>query len=218
MNVIDLGLIGYDEAYEFQMELLRKRRLGLCEDTLIFLEHRPVITLGRSAKKEHLLLSEDALKEKGIELRTVDRGGDITYHGIGQLVCYYIIDLKERALGLHDYLRILEGAVMRALEEFGINSERAVGLTGVWANGEKIASIGIGVKGWVSYHGVCINVNPNWEHLSYIVPCGLQGRRTTSMEKALGFKADIESLKGAIARGLEDAFTGVKRAPQVAYA
>ncbi|MBI4335077.1 MAG: lipoyl(octanoyl) transferase LipB [Candidatus Omnitrophica bacterium] len=218
MNVIDLGLIGYDEAYELQMELLRKRRLGLCEDTLIFLEHRPVITLGRSAKKEHLLLSEEALREKGIEIRKVDRGGDITYHGIGQLVCYSMVDLKERALGIYDYLRILEEAVMCALGEFGINGKRAGGLTGVWVKGEKIASIGIGVKGWVSYHGVCVNVSPNWEHLNYIVPCGLQEKKTTSMERVLGSKVDIESLKAAIARGFEDVFAGSKRAPQVAYA
>lgn len=217
-DIVDLGRASYDEAYGIQLEVLRKRRLGLCEDTIILLEHESVITLGRTAKKDHLLMTEEALKQKGIELRRVDRGGDITYHGPGQLVCYLIVDLKKHFMGLHSYLRSLEEVVIRALNQFGITGERLDGLTGVWVGNEKIASIGIGVKGWVSYHGICINVDPNWEHLNYIVSCGLHDREMTSIKRVLRSRVEMGLLRDALVRAIGDVFGCSVAAPEVAYA
>jgi len=179
------GRLPYGAALTLQEELLDKRR-QLQEDTLILLEHPPVITFGRRAAPSHLLLPKEELARRGIEVVLTGRGGDITYHGPGQLVGYPIVDLDPLGRDLHRYLRLLEATLIGALATFDITGETVPGRTGVWVNGAKIASIGVGVRRWVSWHGFALNVGADLSGFDAIVPCGLQGVAMTSLERLLG--------------------------------
>jgi len=184
---VRLGCVPYADALALQREIAGARISGAVpQDVLLLLEHPPVVTLGRTAKAAHLLSSPEQLRARGVELFDVERGGDVTFHGPGQLVGYPIIDLKRHRRDLHWYLRHVEAALIRALEEFGIVAERNAGYTGVWTLGRKIASIGVHARDWVTWHGFALNVNTNLSYFDLIVPCGIEAVTMTSMARELG--------------------------------
>ena len=199
LEVRELGCVGYRDALALQDELVAARRRGEGADTLLLLEHPPVVTLGRSAHGEHLLLAEDALAERGVELFEVARGGDVTYHAPGQLVGYPIVDLAARdARDVHAWLRTLEELLGGALAELGVPWRRVPGWTGVFADTaentrpRKIASIGVGVRGWVTLHGFALNVDLDLAGFDAIVPCGLSAVEMTSVARELGDRAPAD--------------------------
>jgi lipoic acid synthetase len=181
----DLGLVEYGEAWKLQRRLLHQRIEGKISDVLLLLEHLPTITIGRSGTLDNVLISKERLAEEGISLFFVDRGGDVTYHGPGQLVGYPILDLRERGKDLHRYVHNLEEVILRTLRDFSVEGDREDGHPGVWVNGEEIAAIGLSVRKWVSMHGFALNLNTDLEHFSFIRPCGFSNRRATSMSKIL---------------------------------
>lgn len=204
--ILDLGLTDYEESYRIQREALARRKLGEIDDTLILVEHNSVFTIGRTGSKDNLLANEEYLAGKGIKVLNVDRGGDITFHGPGQLVVYSIMDLKKRWRDLHKYMRELEDVIMRFLKRYSVRPERAPGMTGVWVSGEKVASIGVGVSNWVTYHGLSININPDLEFFDMIYPCGLKGVKMTSLSRLTGSNISIEEAKEAIISDFDDLF------------
>lgn len=183
LEVRDLGVVPYGEALELQRGLAADRIAGHIPDTLLLLEHPPVITLGRGWKASSLPVDPDALRARGIEVFDIERGGDVTYHGPGQLVGYPIIDLNRHRPDLHWYLRSLEDVLISALSAFDITAERSTGYTGVWTGGRKIASIGIHVRQWVTWHGFALNVTTDLTPFSLIVPCGIPDVQMTSIER-----------------------------------
>ena len=181
LEVVEAGNVPYAEGLEWQRRLADERITGhLDRDLLLLLEHPPVVTLGRGSHPEHVL------QPAGIDVVEVERGGDVTYHGPGQLVGYPIIDLRNYKQDLHWYLRTLEQTLIEALGFLGIPAETNKGFTGVWTRGRKIASIGIHVKQWVTWHGFALNVTTDLSDFDRIVPCGIQGVEMTSVEKELG--------------------------------
>ncbi len=204
-----LGITPYADALEYQREVARARIAGtIPQDVLLLVEHPPVVTLGRSAKQRHLLASPELLNARGVELFEVERGGDVTFHGPGQLVGYPIIDLKRHRQDLHWYLRQVEEALIRALGELGIVAERNAGYTGVWTGGQarKIASIGVHARDWVTWHGFALNISTDLRYFDLMVPCGIDAVTMTSVNRELGSEAvtmrDVERL-------VVDAFGGV---------
>jgi len=189
-RVIELGLIGYAQAYALQKRVVAARKAGAIGDALLFCEHPNVITLGRNGKREHLLASEGVLRQKGVEFQETDRGGDITYHGPGQIVGYPIVDLGAIRRDVHWYVRMLEESMIRATAEFGIVAERVAGKTGIWVSQasteEKLAAIGVHLSRWVTSHGFAYNVATDLRYFDLIVPCGIAERKATSLEKLLG--------------------------------
>jgi lipoate-protein ligase B len=183
--VCDLGLSDYNDAWKLQQKVLEMRAAGEIPDLLLLTEHDHVFTVGKSGTEEHLFASKNALKQEGVEFYHVDRGGDITYHGPGQLVAYPILDLQEYYLDVHRYLRDLEEAIIMTLGEYGIVGERDPRYTGVWVGGKKLAAIGVKVSRWITMHGVAINVNSDLSYFDRIVPCGISGRGVTSVERML---------------------------------
>lgn len=184
-----LGLVPYGQALELQRQVARARIAGtIAEDVLLLLEHPPVVTLGRSSKERHLLASPQLLAARGVELFDVERGGDVTFHGPGQLVGYPIIDLKRHRQDLHWYLRQVEQALIDGLGDIGIAGERNVGYTGVWTQGaeRKIASIGVHARDWVTWHGFALNVSTDLSYFGLMVPCGIQSVTMTSTDRELG--------------------------------
>jgi lipoyl(octanoyl) transferase len=196
--IVDVGLIGYAEAWELQKRLVAARKTGAIEDVLLLCEHPHVITLGRNGKREHLLASEQVLRQKGVEFHPSDRGGDITYHGPGQLVGYPILNLGAIRKDVVWYVRMLEEVMIRATAEFGINAERVAEKTGIWVRGthdsnaaagateEKLGAIGVHISRWVTSHGFAYNVSTDLRYFDLIVPCGISARKATSLEKLLG--------------------------------
>ena len=178
----ELGRIRYADALALQRELVHSRKQGIVPDQLLLLEHPHVITLGRNAKPENLLASDGALERAGIALHETDRGGDVTYHGPGQLVGYPIIDLREWKRDVVGYVRALEQVLIDTLAEFGLEAARVRGLTGVWVGGRKIAALGVHISRWVTSHGFALNVTTDLSYFQYIVPCGLT-LPVTSMEQ-----------------------------------
>lgn len=178
--------IPYANALRLQHELVDAIAEEREPETVLTLEHAPVITLGRRAHPAHVLLPPEALTEKGIALIPVDRGGDVTYHGPGQLVSYPLLRLDRRGLTPRHYLRLLEEAVIRLLAGLGIPAGRLEGYTGVWTDTGKICAIGVASRRWVSFHGIALNLAPDWTHWSYIVPCGIADKPLTSVERILG--------------------------------
>jgi len=191
IDVNRLGILDYQEALKLQFEYLEKRISGEIGDTLLLLEHTPTITIGRNGNKENLLISEKILDQKNIKYYEVNRGGDITYHGPGQLVCYPIIDLKDHTKDVHKYLRTLEQIIIELLSEFDINAKRIEGLTGVFVKRSKIASIGVGIKRWVTFHGLSININTDLSYFDLIVPCGLNNNPVTSIKSWNGLNDEL---------------------------
>jgi lipoyl(octanoyl) transferase len=197
---VDLGRRGYGEVLDLQRGLCRQRIAGeQPDDMLLLVEHEPVITLGRGTRPSSLPLSAAELEAQGIPVVEVERGGDVTYHGPGQLVGYPVVQLREHRQDLHWYLRQLEGVVITALAELGVPAERTPGLTGVWTRGRKIASIGIHVKQWVTFHGFALNLTTDLRAFDLIVPCGIEGVVMTSVAAELG-RSDTAAL-WAEARG-----------------
>src|SRR5687768_9745383 len=184
--IVSLGLTPYEEALELQRTLAAERISGaIPEDILLLVEHPPVVTLGRSAKSQNLVSSPEYLASRGVELFEVERGGDVTFHGPGQLVGYPIIDLKGHKQDLHWYLRQVEEVLIRALATFEIEAQREPKYTGVWTNGRKIASIGVHARDWVTWHGFALNVATELSYFDLIVPCGIPDVRMTSVEREM---------------------------------
>lgn len=183
------------------------RRAGRVPDTLFLVEHDPVLTLGTSTQSQNLLLSEEELRSRGYEVEEVGRGGDVTYHGPGQLVGYPVLDLKPDRTDLHRYLRDLEEVLIRALQEWGLQAGREEGLTGVWLPEGKVAAIGVRVSsGWITSHGFALNVAPDLARFEVIVPCGIPGRPVTSMAQALGSTPDPSEVEASVVRAFLDVF------------
>lgn len=195
LQVLSLGRHDYKKTLELQEEYLKKRQNGEIEDTLILVEHNPVMTLGRSGKRENVIASDKILQDAGIEVIKIGRGGDVTYHGPGQIVGYPIIDLKRHKLGVKDYVYNIEEMIIRLTSrEYGVESYRDEINNGVWVNKKKITAVGFSVKRWVTMHGFALNVSTNLNHFKYIVPCGIEGREATSLEAELGVKLDFEEV------------------------
>lgn len=204
---VPLGTVSYTEALELQRTLARDRISGvISQDVLLLVEHPPVVTLGRSSKGKHLLASPGFLAKRGVELFEVERGGDVTFHGPGQLVGYPIIDLKRHKQDLHWYLRELERSLIKVLDTYGIAAEQIQGLTGVWTGGRKIASIGVHARDWVTWHGFALNVTTDLSYFDLIVPCGISGVVMTSMARELGANPDAEEVKLRVAEIFAAAF------------
>ena len=202
IHPVDLGVIGYQECYSLQCRLVALRAAGEIEDTLLLLEHPPVITIGTAGGRDSMLVSPEALEKAGVEVIETNRGGNITYHGPGQLVGYPIIDLHSYDKDVHRILRNLEQTIIDSLVDFGISGEALPELTGVWVGGDKICSIGLAVRKWVTYHGFSLNVEPDFSHWSMIHPCGLTGRRVTSIEKLIGRNPGMAAVKDSVAEKL----------------
>lgn len=205
-SLIDLGLTRYEEALTLQRRLAALRAEGQVGDLLLLLQHPPVITLGRAGRKGHLLVPESSLAALGIDFLEVERGGDITYHGPGQLVGYPILNLAEHGRDLHRYLRRLEGVLIGTLSTFGIAAARWIGRTGVWVAGRKIASIGIHLNRWVTRHGFALNVDINLAPFELIVPCGIQGIKATSMAEELSSPVSVDDATSSLVAQFEVEF------------
>src|SRR4051812_25496398 len=188
LDVRRLGRVSYAEALALQRSLVEERRAGAIADTLLLLEHPHVLTLGvrGDGGRSHILATDEALASRGIELHETGRGGDITYHGPGQLVGYPIIDLNPDRRDVHRYVRDLETVLIRTAADYGIEAGRIEGLTGVWVGNEKLAAIGVRIARWITSHGFALNVTTNLDHFQLIVPCGISDRGVTSMARLLG--------------------------------
>lgn len=207
IRVLRAGRVGYQEGLRLQERLVREVREGLVPETLVLLEHEHVITLGTSSDPGHVLVDDEERRRRGIELFETGRGGDVTYHGPGQLVGYPILDLKPDRKDLHRYLRDLETALIEALDRFGIAAGREEGYTGVWTERGKIAAIGVRVSsGWITSHGFALNVDPDLGYFDAIVPCGIEGRAVTTMARELGRTPSFDEVGDAVARALARTF------------
>ncbi len=203
-NIIDAGNLSYRDVFELQKELASKRITGDIKDSIVLAEHPPVFTIGRKGSLRNMLVDEEAMRDKGLELIRVDRGGDITFHGPGQITLYPIMDLKALKKDLNLYIRTLENAVMDFLSSYGIIPICIPGATGVWMDKyTKIASIGITVKKWVTYHGLSVNINTPLSYFDMIKPCGLEYCKMVSLASVLGRLIDMDNAK----ERLIDAFT-----------
>jgi lipoyl(octanoyl) transferase len=209
-QIVDLGLIGYAEAWALQKRVVAARKSAAIEDVLLLCQHPHVITQGRNGKRENLLASEHILKQKGVEFHATDRGGDITYHGPGQIVGYPILNLGAIRRDVVWYVRMLEEAMIQATAEFGIAAGRVAGKTGIWVgNGsseEKLAAIGVHISRWVTSHGFAYNVSTDLRFFDLIVPCGIADRKATSLEKLLGRSVQPNEVTPRIANHLGEVF------------
>jgi lipoate-protein ligase B len=207
LNVLNLDLVRYRRALELQRVLVAHRREGRIHDTLVLLRHPPVITIGRRGDEDNILAPQQWLDEEGIEVHRVERGGDVTYHGPGQLVGYPIIDLKCQRKDVGWYVHSLEEVLIRTLDDFGMSGKRVPGQIGVWLDERrKIASLGVRIERWITYHGFALNVGRDLSHFALIVPCGLRGKEMTSMEVALGQKVDMTRVRGSVVRHFSGVF------------
>jgi lipoyl(octanoyl) transferase len=218
--VVDLGRIAYDEALGLQERLVAARASGAAPDALLLCEHPHVITLGRNGRLENLRLPESALRQMGVEFHRTNRGGDITYHGPGQMIAYPILNLAGIRRDVVWYVRQLEDAMIRAAAEFGVTASRVPGCTGVWtepaaadacATREKLGSIGVHISRWVTSHGLAYNVATDLRYFDLIVPCGIEGCRTTSLEKLLARPVALSEFAPRLVAGLGQAL-GLKMA------
>ena len=222
INLIDLGQKTYQEALTIQEhyfnQIIDIKRTNRREQTqvptenyLLWVEHTPVITLGKSGKDKHLLLDEKQLEEKGIEYYSTNRGGDITFHGPGQIVGYPILDLDNFFTDIHKYLRFLEELIILTLKEYGLTSERSPGETGVWLDvgkltARKMCALGVRSSRWVTMHGFAFNVNADLSYFGNIVPCGIADKSVTSLQKELGYRLNIEDVKDKLKKHLASIF------------
>ena len=224
-QVTSLGLIDYQEAWNYQEKLFaetvalkiknRDAPVDLQKPTpnyLLFCQHPHVFTLGKSGKEENLLVNDDELKEIGATYYKINRGGDITYHGPGQLVVYPIIDLDNFFTDIHKYLRLLEEAVIMTLAEYGVEAGRIAGLTGVWLDFEeqndprKICALGVKSSRWVTMHGLAFNVNINLDYFKHIVPCGIDDKAVTSLQQELGIEVSMEEVQQRLLKNIASLF------------
>ena len=206
-----LGRLGYGEALTLQRARASARIRGEVKDCLLLVEHPPVITLGRGAKPKHLLGEEDLLKAKGIEVWEIERGGDVTFHGPGQLVGYPVLDLTNHGKDLHRFMRKMEEMLIRTLDAYGIRGEPRSGQTGVWVHEAKIASMGVHVSRWVSRHGFALNVSTDLSFFDLIVPCGIPDVRMTSITALLGQEIPIRAVAETVARVFGQVFDCIPR-------
>lgn len=207
LQIKDLGKKDYADVLQKQKELVAKRKKGIIPNTLILTEHPHVITIGKNSGENNLLAEKEDLEEKGIKIYKTERGGDITYHGPGQIVGYPILNLKQHKKDLHWLMRIYEEIFINILSErFDISANRISGLTGVWVNDKKITSIGIGAKHWISYHGFAFNYDPNLEYFKYIIPCGIKNMGVTSLKKLQpNLTIDMNEIKNYIIKQMAEA-------------
>jgi lipoate-protein ligase B len=200
----DLGRLGYAEAFALQRDFVERRKRGEIADQLLIVEHPHVVTMGRNGRDENLLASREVLARAGVAFEQTDRGGDVTYHGPGQIVGYPIVDLREWKRDVLEYVRALEQVLIEALAEFGIEGRRDQGATGVWTAQGKIAAIGVHISRWVTSHGFALNVDTDLNYFGYIIPCGLT-RPVTSM-RSMGCQAARGQVIAAVARGFARIF------------
>lgn len=194
LNVLQLGSCDYQKAWDIQHDLLKKRQDGEIGDTLILVEHPPVITLGRNAVESNVVVSPEYLQNNGIGIYNIERGGDVTYHGPGQIVGYPIVGLRDKAMGIREFVEKLEELFITMLKEnYGIESGINPKFPGVWVGNDKITAIGLAVKRGVTMHGFAFNVNTQLEHFKLIVPCGISGKGVTSLQKLTGKEIDFDS-------------------------
>jgi lipoyl(octanoyl) transferase len=200
IEVRRLGTVPYAAALELQKRLVEERKAGAIADQLLLLQHPPVITLGAKVRNDrsHVLASLDELTIAGVELFEAGRGGDVTYHGPGQVVGYLIIDLRPDRCDVHRYVRDLEQVMIDTAAEFGIVAGRVAGLTGAWVDGNKLAAIGVRIARWITSHGFAFNVTTDLSHFGYIVPCGIRDRGVTSLGRLLGREVSIRQVEDAV--------------------
>lgn len=218
--IADLGLISYTDAYALQQRLVAARKAAALEDVLLLCEHPHVITLGRNANRENLLVSEHVLRQKGVELHETNRGGDITYHGPGQIVGYPILNLGAINRNVGWYVRTLEEAMIRATADFGLTAFRVPGKTGIWVNplakpgasDEKLAAIGVHISRWVTSHGFAYNVSTDLRFFDLIIPCGIAERKATSLEKLLARNVALDEVKPRLGHHFAELFSFAPRA------
>jgi lipoyl(octanoyl) transferase len=234
-SIVDLGLIPYADAWELQKRIVAARKAGAIEDVLLFCEHPHVITLGRSGNRAHLLASEIILRQKGVEYFETTRGGDITYHGPGQIVGYPILNLSAIRRDVVWYVRTLEEAMIRTTADLGIAARRESGKTGVWVDAqeriatqsprsaqrteetaEKLAAIGVHISRWVTSHGFAYNVSTDLRYFELIVPCGIASRKATSLEKLLQRNVSLAEIKPLLAKHVGEVFALPVRTAQPA--
>jgi lipoyl(octanoyl) transferase len=194
-----LGRIGYRRALDLQMRICASRKLGCEPDVLLLLEHPPTITLGRNGRWHNLLVTDETLVARGVERFESDRGGDITFHGPGQVVGYPILKLEASERDVHRYMRNLEECLIRTLQAFGIESGRDSRYTGVWTSQGKVAAMGVHISRWITRHGFALNVNTDLSYYDLIVPCGIAGKQVTSMERLLARPVSLEEVAGKVA-------------------
>jgi lipoate-protein ligase B len=206
-RLLRLGIVDYVLAYDLQKKILLERIDDKCPDHLILLQHNPVITIGRSGDNKNILASKTLLESFGITVHEIERGGDVTYHGPGQLTGYPIIDLRSYQKDVHWYLRQLEEVIIRFLSDYNIAGKRVSGYTGVWVGDEKIAAIGVAVKRWVTYHGFALNVNPDLSHFKLINPCGITDKEVTSIVKILGHDVSMEEVEDKVVSAFAEVFS-----------
>lgn len=206
LNILSFGIEPYKKIWDFQHQLHSLRLQNKIDDVLILLEHNHVFTLGKIAKREHLLIPKEKLEEEKIDLFEIDRGGDITYHGPGQVVGYPIIKLDDLYQDLHRYLRELEEVIILTLKDYDIKGTRIKGLTGVWVNEEKVAAIGIKVSRWITMHGFAFNINTDLNYFNMIIPCGIQNKGVTSLKKLLGYELDLNEVKNNLTKNFVNLF------------
>ncbi|HEV2232615.1 MAG TPA: lipoyl(octanoyl) transferase LipB [Terriglobia bacterium] len=197
-RVEQLGLLDYDEGLRLQRQRVAQRKASEIPDTLLLLEHPHVYTLGRNAKREHLLISQERLAQLGAQVFETDRGGDITYHGPGQLVGYPILDLTRHRRDISWYMRSLEDVFIGVAAEYGVRASRLAGAAGVWVGDAKLVAMGVHVSRWVTSHGFAFNVNADLEYFRWIVPCGLRDKGVTSLEKLLGYRVEMEGMVDSV--------------------
>jgi lipoyl(octanoyl) transferase len=208
LEVRRLGLVGYDEALALQRELVEDRRAGRTPDLLLLLEHPPVITIGVRAEsaRAHVVATSERLADLGIAIHETGRGGDVTYHGPGQIVGYPILDLRPDRCDVHKYVRDLEEVMIRTCADYGVSSGRVAGRTGTWAGEEKIGAIGIRISRWITSHGFAFNVRTDLDHFKLIVPCGISDRGVTSLENVTGRSIPISEVENTIVRRFAEVF------------
>ena len=207
VEVRRLGVVPYADGLELQRDLVGRRKADQIPDQLLLLEHPPVITLGVKTRNDrsHVVATVETLEEEGVEVFESGRGGDVTYHGPGQLVAYPIIDLRPDRCDVHRYVRDLEEVLIRTSAAFGIVARRSEGLTGAWVGEDKLAAIGVRIARWITSHGFALNVSTNLSHFGLIVPCGISDKGVTSLEKLLARQVPMASVEDAVV----DAFCAV---------
>ena len=216
LRYVDLGRCGYAEVLELQRGLVKRVQNSAAELAyLLLVEHvPPVITLGIGADEANILASADQLASAGVEVHRTRRGGDVTYHGVGQLVAYPILQLAAHGRSIRKYVNDLEEVVLRVLSGLGLSAGRQADARGVWVGPAKIAAVGVAVSKWVSYHGLAINVSPNMEHFGLIVPCGLRASAVTGIEQGLGQSVEMDAVKSLVVGAMAEVF-GFAAARQV---
>ena len=216
LEVRRLGVVPYDEALAMQRQLVEERRADRIPDLLLLLQHPPVITLGVKGDggRANIVVTSDRLAELGVDVSETGRGGDVTYHGPGQIVGYPILDLRPDRCDVHRYVRDLEDVMIRVCADYGVAATRIKGLTGAWVGAEKIGAIGVRLSRWITSHGFAFNISTDLEHFKLIVPCGISDRGVTSLERATGRRLSIGDVEDAVVRRFQDVFDRLTPKPE----